>query len=124
MCIGHGGGKRCTHEGCDKSARGGTGMCVGHGGGKRCSHEGCDKSALRGTAMCRVHDWTKRWTHEGYANVGRGETAVCVGHGEGKRWLSLLAEGERPTKRIHSSISSEVLVETVAAAGLQEARPL
>ena len=26
-------GKRCTQEGCDKSAQGGSGLCKGHGGG-------------------------------------------------------------------------------------------
>jgi hypothetical protein len=30
-CVSHGGGKRCQHEGCLKSARGDTGHCVGHG---------------------------------------------------------------------------------------------
>ena len=28
-------GKRCTQEGCDKSAVDGSGLCVGHGGGVR-----------------------------------------------------------------------------------------
>ena len=31
-------GKRCTQEGCDKSAVGGAGLCVGHGGGVRAAH--------------------------------------------------------------------------------------
>ena len=86
MCIGHGGGKRCTDEGCDKSAVGGTAMCVGHGGDKRCIHEGCDKSAARGgTAMCKAHGGGKRCTHEGCVKSAQGGTAMCKRHGGGKR---------------------------------------
>jgi hypothetical protein len=45
-CKAHGGGRRCQHEGCTKSAAdGGTLHCKVHGGGKRCQHEGCTKSA-------------------------------------------------------------------------------
>ena len=41
----HGGGKRCTHDCCDKSAKGSTGLCKDRGGGKCCTHDGCDNAA-------------------------------------------------------------------------------
>lgn len=40
-CVSHGGGKRCSEEGCGKIAEGGP-LCVKHGGGKRCSVVGCE----------------------------------------------------------------------------------
>jgi hypothetical protein len=42
--------------GCTKSARGDTRPCKAHGGGKRCQHEGCSKSAVQdGTDHCKTH---------------------------------------------------------------------
>ena len=49
QCVAHGGGKRCTHERCKKSARGATDKCVAHGGGKRCTHERCKNVAVHFT---------------------------------------------------------------------------
>ena len=43
---------RCSHEGCNKLARGGTWLCRDHG---RCSHEGCDKTARESTGLCTAH---------------------------------------------------------------------
>ena len=43
----HGGGNRCLHEGCTKSAIGGTDYCKGHGGGKRCLHEASEGESSR-----------------------------------------------------------------------------
>ena len=40
FCAAHGGGKRCSESGCNKSAVGGSMLCTGHGGGKRCRFEG------------------------------------------------------------------------------------
>ena len=38
FCKAHGGGKRCTMEGCNKSAQGGgSAHCITHGGGRRCT---------------------------------------------------------------------------------------
>ena len=48
MCVEHGGGNRCQHPGCTKSAQSGDGiegMCVEHGGGNRCQH--CTRTAKR-----------------------------------------------------------------------------
>jgi hypothetical protein len=42
-CIAHGGGRRCQHDGCLKSALGDTEHCVAHGGGRRCQKEGCPR---------------------------------------------------------------------------------
>ena len=55
--------KRCTHEGCTKSAQGNTGKCFAHGGGKRCTHEGCTKSARGNTGKCFAHGGGKRCPH-------------------------------------------------------------
>ena len=48
----HGGGRRCSQEGCGKSAQGATDFCKAHGGGRRCSQEGCGKSAQGATDFC------------------------------------------------------------------------
>ena len=112
-CIAHGGGKRCQHEGCPKSASfaGGTQQCrahgggrrcqtancikgaesntqhcVSHGGGKRCQHEDCFKSAVAGgTPHCIAHGGGKRCQHEGCSKSARGYTQYCVVHGGGRR---------------------------------------
>ena len=55
LCITHGGGKRCQHTQCGKSAKGNSGYCVGHGGGKRCAIEGCTSSARSTTDFCTKH---------------------------------------------------------------------
>lgn len=38
--------------GCDKSAQSATKFCVKHGGGKKCSHAGCIKVARGRTLFC------------------------------------------------------------------------
>jgi hypothetical protein len=65
-CKAHGGGKRCQHEGCSKSAvqGGGTLHCVAHGGGKRCQQAGCLKSALGDTEHCVAHGGGRRCQEE------------------------------------------------------------
>ena len=79
MCIGHGGGKRCSHYGCAKSAQGGTTMCKGHGGGKRCCHYGGDRSAEGATMMCVGHGGGKRCNHEGCdKSARRGGTMIVT----------------------------------------------
>jgi len=42
FCVAHGGGKRCSHEDCDKPGHF-KGLCALHGGGKLCQTEGCTK---------------------------------------------------------------------------------
>jgi hypothetical protein len=54
-CIAHCGGRRCTTEGCTKSAQGTTEHCSAHGGGRRCKAESCTKGALGMTEYCRAH---------------------------------------------------------------------
>jgi hypothetical protein len=40
------GRRQCELGGCSKGAiSAGTPYCIAHGGGKRCQHEGCSKSA-------------------------------------------------------------------------------
>ena len=48
LCIRHNGGNRCAHALCTKSAQGTTNFCSAHGGGVRCSTAGCPKGAQRG----------------------------------------------------------------------------
>ena len=84
-CSHHGGGKRCTTEGCDKSAQGGTEKCSHHGGGKRCTIEGCDNGAAGSTDKCIHHGGGKRCTIEGCDSGARGGTDKCIYHGGGKR---------------------------------------
>lgn len=43
MCTAHGGGKRCSVDGCTKSSQSNTNLCVRHGGGRKCIIEGCVK---------------------------------------------------------------------------------
>jgi hypothetical protein len=64
-CVAHGGGRRCQHEGCLKSARGGTLHCQAHGGGRRCQTVDCPKSALADTGHCSAHSGGRRCQHEG-----------------------------------------------------------
>jgi hypothetical protein len=57
LYIAHGGGRRCQHAGCLKSAQtGGTPHCQAHGGGKRCQKEGCSKAVARapGSVYCTL----------------------------------------------------------------------
>jgi hypothetical protein len=82
----HGGGKRCQHEGCFKSARLDTGYCVSHGGGRRCQTVDCSKSALGDTAHCTAHGGGRRCQHLGCPKAAAtGGTPHCKAHGAGKR---------------------------------------
>jgi hypothetical protein len=53
-CFKHGGGKRCSFDGCNKAPVGKTDFCIRHGGGKRCSIGGCGKGAVC-EGMCVKH---------------------------------------------------------------------
>ena len=59
LCIKHGGGKRCSQEGCKVSAAGGSGLCIKHGGGPCCAaaaaENGCPRSAQGGSKLCKAH---------------------------------------------------------------------
>jgi hypothetical protein len=54
-CKAHGGGRRCQHDGCAKSAQGGTYHCKAHGGGRRCQQSDCNRPVTRvaGSLYCR-----------------------------------------------------------------------
>ena len=90
-CVAHGGGLRCQHPGCEKSAVPGKGLaarCVKHGGGLRCQHPGCEKFARPGWKLCGAHGGGYRCQHPGcemYAVPGNGLAARCVKHGGGQR---------------------------------------
>jgi hypothetical protein len=91
FCAAHGGGKRCCVEGCNKSAVGGSAQCTRHGGGKRCKAQGCDKSAMSGTNFCVKHGGGKKCSHVDAATqkrcekAARGRTDHCASHGGGVR---------------------------------------
>ncbi|KAF7084567.1 hypothetical protein CFC21_088155 [Triticum aestivum] len=56
FCVKHGGGKRCKVDICGKSAQGSTEFCKAHGGGKRCTFgTGCDKFARGRSGLCAAH---------------------------------------------------------------------
>ena len=52
LCKNHGGGQRCTYDGCEKSSQSG-GLCRRHGGGKSCSFEGCTSGPQR-DGLCHI----------------------------------------------------------------------
>lgn len=83
-CIGHGGGRRCTYEGCNKTARGKI-FCVSHGGGKRCSYSECTRPAIGATSFCSIHGGGKRCISDGCIKFAQAPTDFCVRHGGGRR---------------------------------------
>lgn len=74
----HGGGKRCSFDGCKRSAVGGSSQCTAHGGGRRCLVEGCSKSAQSSTSYCVKHGGGKKCEHSGCKKVARGRTLYCA----------------------------------------------
>ena len=87
FCITHGGGRRCSVDGCDKSVQGGTAFCRAHGGGapQPCSAHGCENGARGGSAFCSSHGGGARCSVDGCDNGAQGGTAFCSGHGGGPR---------------------------------------
>jgi hypothetical protein len=87
----HGGGRRCQHEGCTKSAcDGGSPHCSAHGRGRRCQHEGCTKASATngGTPHCIAHGGGRPagCQHEGCSKLAQGGgTPHCSAHGGGRR---------------------------------------
>jgi hypothetical protein len=53
------GSRKCEYEDCDKCAQGSTKFCIKHGGGRRCTVEGCNKGA-RDKNFCAGHGGGKR----------------------------------------------------------------
>jgi len=87
-CIKHGGGPRCEHpNGCDKAAQGSTRRCVRHGGGKPCLHPGgCNKFARGGTQRCATHGKAVRCTHIGCSKTSHASLAFCLAHSGSGPW--------------------------------------
>ncbi|XP_068664930.1 uncharacterized protein [Aristolochia californica] len=85
LCIAHGGGRRCQKPGCHKGAEGRTVYCKAHGGGRRCQFLGCTKSAEGRTDYCIAHGGGRRCSHEGCTRAARGKSGLCIRHGGGKR---------------------------------------
>eukprot|EP01034_Spumella_vulgaris_P031613 gene31613-39053_t len=79
LCITHGGGKRCTVEGCTKAARGKL-FCSAHGGGKRCNEAGCSHGAVGGSNKCIAHGGGKRCIFEGCTKSMQPGTVYCSKH--------------------------------------------
>ncbi|MCL7037834.1 hypothetical protein MKW94_015323 [Papaver nudicaule] len=85
LCISHGGGRRCRKEKCQKGAEGRTVYCKAHGGGRRCQFLGCTKSAEGRTDLCIAHGGGRRCTHKDCGRAARGRSGLCIRHGGGKR---------------------------------------
>ena len=85
LCFKHGGGRKCALSGCEKSARGKTLFCSLHGGGSRCQEVGCNRSAQGTTDKCSAHGGGKRCQFEDCCRGARGASAYCSMHGGGKR---------------------------------------
>ncbi|WOK95731.1 hypothetical protein Cni_G04438 [Canna indica] len=85
LCIAHGGGRRCQRLGCQKGAEGKTIYCKAHGGGRRCQHLGCTKSAEGRTDYCIAHGGGRRCSHPSCTRAARGKSGLCIRHGGGKR---------------------------------------
>jgi len=86
-CNAHGGGRRCSTDGCTKLTSRNTDNCIAHGGGKRCTHPGCSKSALDQVQFCMRHGGGTRCCMEGcraLAATGGGGLALCKPHRVGK----------------------------------------
>lgn len=78
-CKTHGGGIRCSVEGCTASARGRgqtAPLCTKHGGGRRCPHtdesgQVCGRSVeYDGSKFCTIHGGRIRCAVDGCKNVG------------------------------------------------------
>ena len=82
LCIMHGGGTKCKHEGCTTLAKEG-GLCKAHGGGIRCGKVGCTKSSQEG-GLCIAHGGGRRCAAEACTKLAK-EGGFCIGHGGGKR---------------------------------------
>ena len=91
MCTKHGGGPKCTYEGCSNGAQSGgaIGRCIIHGGGLRCTYVGCSNGAQSGGAIvcCMIHGGGLRCTYVGCSNVALsgGKFGLCGRHGGGVR---------------------------------------
>ncbi|XP_018470736.2 probable WRKY transcription factor 19 [Raphanus sativus] len=71
-CVKHGGGKRCVVGECGKSAQGSGELCKAHGGGKRCcwGDGGCEKFARGKSGLCAKHNSIKEKGEDGGSKSG------------------------------------------------------
>lgn len=76
--------RQCQHSGCDKLSQGNTRLCIAHGGGRRCTHPGCNKGA-RDRFFCAAHGGGKRCSTSACGKAAVGGSDLCTGHGGGKR---------------------------------------
>ena len=83
--MAHGGGRRCNHPECTKSAAGKTEKCVAHGGGKRCVEIGCDKSGVGASQRCKGHGGGRRCAAPDCTKSAQGGSSTCKAHGGGKQ---------------------------------------
>lgn len=82
-CFKHGGGKKCSEIGCDRSANTND-KCIRHGGGNRCTEIGCNKGAGRKGDKCKTHGGGNRCIEDGCNKTSQGKTDKCKEHGGGK----------------------------------------
>ena len=86
FCIGHGGGKRCSMFGCNKSVQGSrSSLCIAHGGGKRCEADGCDHAARGATLYCVAHGGGARCQEFACQKSAQRPSDFCIAHGGGRR---------------------------------------
>lgn len=76
--------RQCQHAGCEKLSQGNTRLCIAHGGGRRCTHPGCNKGA-RDRFFCAAHGGGKRCSVADCGKAAVGGSDLCTGHGGGKR---------------------------------------
>ncbi|KAG1705921.1 hypothetical protein DVH05_002485 [Phytophthora capsici] len=82
LCIRHGGGKRCSIEGCNCRAQN-RGLCWKHGGYTICKVEGCSKRA-KSRGICWSHGGGTRCKFDGCCKIAVS-LGRCWAHGGGKR---------------------------------------
>jgi hypothetical protein len=80
FCLRHGGGYRCQHPGCTKSAYS-TKYCSKHGGGPRCQFIDCNKGSISNSSFCRKHGGGPRCQHPNCMEGARANFKFCVTHG-------------------------------------------
>lgn len=80
LCKKHGGGKRCSEEGCDRPAQC-KGKCPKHGGATRCKIDGCEKFS-QSQGLCKGHGGGTLCAFDGCAKNAH-QNRFCRTHGGG-----------------------------------------
>ena len=86
-CKKHGGGRRCTHDGCTTAARPGFDACKKHGGYRLCHHQGCTTAAIDGFDTCMKHGAKRPCRFSGCNKHDHGG-GYCIRHSGGPRCQS------------------------------------